>query len=408
MNLKEKLDRRALLIQECRDLVDKNESMSGPDQKAYDSKLEEIEKLSEEIQADNLALAEAGVTELDQATLDRIKPGISDYGINKNIKFYDKSTLKELRTALTGGSRSVEPLSLGKYMRGIITGDWSKAPAEQRLIGTGAGGGQWLIQSELSGILIPMALNKARVIEAGAKYVDMKQNTLIIPKITKMPETEFKGENIIYSKDTDVNFTGVVLEAKTLMSLVKISMELALDGHNVESIIETAMSQAVALSIDKNCIDGNGVGQPLGIVNTENVLTEDVDNVAFQNFDHFSSAFYKVEAENGTVTALIGPSSMFAELDLLKATDNNPLGRPESWEKYKRLSSNQLVNNAVIGDYSKLLIGMRNRATIDVSKDAGDSFEKLQVWIRIFTRLDSGISIPEHFCNIKNIGIVSS
>ena len=122
MKLKEKLDRRALLTQECKDLNDKNENMSGPDQEAFDSKLKEIETLQAEIHNDEIALAEAGVTELDQATLDRIKPGISDYGINKNIKFYDKSTLKELRTALTGGSRSVEPLSLGKYMRGIITG----------------------------------------------------------------------------------------------------------------------------------------------------------------------------------------------------------------------------------------------------------------------------------------------
>lgn len=412
--LKELQEKRGLLVIRSRELLNKAESESRKlnpvEKKEYDKNLAGIDKLSLEIDEEQEILEEAGVTKLDQVTIDKLKDSnLGNNRINKDTVFYDKSTLKELRQKLTGSRPGDKQLSLGKVIRSIITGDDTKLTVEERdAISTTAGGGQWLVKTAISGILIPLALNKARVIEAGAKYIDMPENSLIVPKLTKMPIAEWKAENMEFSADTEVNFEGLLLTAKTLMCLVKIPMELALDGQNVESIIENAMSQAIALTIDKNCIDGNGVGQPLGVVNTENVQTEDVNNIAFTNYDHFSSAFYKVEAENGTVTALIGPSKMFGELDLLKDSELNPLRPPESWEKYKRLSSNQLSLNAVIGDWSKLLIGMRNRAILDVTKEAGDSFSKLQIWIRIFTRLDSAISIPEHFCILKDIGTVSS
>jgi len=256
--------------------------------------------------------------------------------------------------------------------------------------------------------LIPMALNKAQVIKAGAKIVEMKDNQLLIPQLTALPSTEWKAENADFTGADTVAFEGKTLTAKTLLSIAKISQELALDGHNVETAIEDSMSSAIALAVDNALLQGDGVGaNPLGIIPTVGILSEDVASVAIANYDHFSSAYYKIEAENGTPNAVILPSSVLEDLDQLKDTANNTLTPPESWKRLQALrgilSSNQLAGTGLMGDFSQLIVGIRNRVMLDVTREAGDSFSRMQVWVRMFTRLDCVLGIKEHFCKLINI-----
>lgn len=408
--LKEKIENRGLLVLRSRERLNKAEledrELNSAEKKEHDRDLAEIEKLSIEI---DKIQEEAGISDLDQATLDRIKgDGYSGSRFNKDIKFYSLADVIEERKNLN--KRLEKPLSIGNCVKAICTGDWSKCSKEERAgIGTGDQG-IWLIQQEMGKELILSALEKAQVMAAGARHVPMTQHELLIPKITKYPDAQFTAENKAWEGDPQaINFSGVVLTARTLASFVTLSIELAEDGYRVEDYISMAMSKAVANAIDKACLSGSGKNnQPTGVINQKDILEEDAENVNLTNFDHFSNAFYKVEKCNITPAGLILPSSVLASLDLLKNKDDDPLKPPESWGKVKKFSSNQLINNCVVAAWNYLLIGMRATARLEVTRVAGDAWEKMQLKLRIYTRFDCGLGLSEAFCNIKNIGEIIS
>lgn len=408
--IKEAIDGKTKLVHEARAIINKVETdkrdITPEEQKQYDSLLNQIDKA--QIRIDNL-YKEAGITPGKEALDIVMGNGHRTTIPNKDgITFYSRDNLKEL---LSKPGQSKQPVSLGKSVRAIITGDYSKLNREERdAIGVGSGGGNYLISMELGKQLIVEALEKTQVINAGARYVPMSENDLMIPKLTQLPSTEFKAENETYSGDKTVNFGGVYLESHTLVSMATMSVELAEDGHKVDDFITFALSKAVAQAIDKACLTGSGIGEsPTGIIKQDNILVEDLENTDISSYDFLSNAYYKIEAENITPTALIAPSSVFASLDLLKDKNDNPLRAPASYEKLRKFSSNQLTSaNSVMGDFSNLLIGMRTRARLETTREAGDTFEKLQVSFRIYTRFDCALAIPQAFCHIKNIGEVSS
>ncbi len=414
--LKEKIERRGLLVMRSRERLNKVElesrELNPAEKKEQDRDLAEIEKLSLEIDEETKNLEEAGITRLDQATIDRIESDKGDgyLGIRfkKDIKFYNLADVIEERKNLN--KKLKKPLSIGNCVRAICTGDWSKCSKEE-IAGIGTGDqGIWLIQQEMGKELILSALEKSQVMAAGARHVPMTQHELLIPKITKYPDAQFKAENKTWEGDPQkINFSGVVLTAKTLASFVTLSIELAEDGYRVEDYISMAMSKAVANAIDKACLTGSGTNsQPKGVINQTGILEEDVENVDLTNYDHFSNAYYKVEKANITPSGIILPSSVLASLDLLKNKDEDPLKPPESWGKMKKFSSNQLINNCVVASWNYLLIGMRATARLEVTRVAGDAWEKMQLKLRIYTRLDLGLGLPEAFCNVKNVGEIAS
>ncbi|MBA7615980.1 hypothetical protein ES703_23270 [subsurface metagenome] len=386
------------------------DNLTSADEKLCDDLMEEFEELR---RAEGIG----DISKLMREPISKpMKPDIGGSDVEPGMKFYNRSNLDELRTYIQSQDKTgiTEPVSAGKYIRGLITGDWSNAEVERRAITTVSSGAGWIIPEIISSIIIPMALNKAQVFKAGAMSVPMESKTLLVPKITEMPKTEWKAESVKFSEDTGMQFFGVELSAKTLMGLVKISIELAQDGINVENVIEEAMSDAIALALDLAVLNGSGAeNQPTGILNTDGILTEDLENADITSYDFLSRAYYKLEAENEIATGLIAPSNLFSDLDLLKDLQNNRLSPPLSWEgspqkpSYQKLSSNQLSDSAVMGDFSKVLVGMRTDLQVKVA-ETGEGFEKLEVWIRCFLRADVGIRRPKAFCKIANYGEVAS
>ncbi|MBA7619155.1 hypothetical protein ES703_26491 [subsurface metagenome] len=398
------------ISKELKELEEKGD-LTSADEKRCDELIQEFEELRR---------AE-GISDIDsfmKESIDKpMKPDIGGSDVEPGIKFYNRSNLGELRSFIQSQDKLgiTEPVSAGKYIRGLITGEWQDAEIERRIssMTTLTGGAGWIIPEIISAIIIPLALNKAMVFKAGCQTTPMESQTLVIPKITKVPAHEWKGESIKFAEDTTMTFSGITLRAKTLMALIKISVELAQDGLNVENVIEEAMSDAIALALDLAVLSGIGGLEPKGIIQTDGILSEDLENAEISSYDFLSRAYWKLEAENELASGLIAPSSMFADLDLLKDLDNNRLQPPLSWEgssqkpSYLKLSSNQLSDSAVMGDFSKVLVGMRTDLQIKLA-ETGEGFEKLEIWIRAYLRADVGIKREKAFCHIKNYGLVAS
>ncbi len=325
--------------------------------------------------------------------------------INENgeeIRTFNKDNLSELRSYILSQGRLniTEELSLGKAIRAIATGNWGKfAPAEARALGTTTGGGQWFVPEELSAAVIQMALAKARIMQSGAEFVPMDRKTMLIPKISALPVPEWKAENAAFGGSLDMTFTGITLTAKTVVSIISLPIELAEDGVGVSKSIEAAISTAIAQEIDRACLLGAGTLEPLGIALTPDILTEEFETSI--DYSTLSAAYFKLQQENIDGNALIMASSLFATLDALVDLEGQPVKPPPSYEKYAKLSSNQLTAEGILGLYSNLIVGMRTNMNIEVSRTAESALTKMQVLIRAYSRMDCGIKLPKGFCLIK-------
>lgn len=409
--LKEYIEKRAELVKQARNLLNSKGGKLAPEEdKRYNEMLDEIEELSNKIDNETklLSIEQELSKPINSDKLEMVKgiEGASYSSYGNGIQLRGLKDIVEERKRIAGGKR----LSVGNVVKAIATGDWSQVSHEERdAIGTGDQG-QWLISQEMGKILIMDALAQTQVMNAGAKTVEITQNELLIPKLNQYPEAKFKAENEAWTGNETIGFGGLVLTPRTLASFTSLSLELAEDGYRVEDYISMAMSKAISQAMDKACLRGSGTlnDEPTGIINWDGILEEDVENSDLTSYDHFSNAYFQIESNNVTPTGLIIPSEALHQLDLLKDKNDNPLQPPESWKKLKIFSSNQLVNNAVMGDFTNLIIGTKNKINLEVSREANEAWEKMQLKLRIFIRFDCGVALSYAFCNIKNIGSVSS
>ncbi len=317
----------------------------------------------------------------------------------------------QAKHSLPDGIRA-EDVSVGRAIAAMVTGDWSRANNEKRVMATapGASGG-YLVPAPLSSSIIAMALNKMKVRQAGAQFVPMDSKTLTIPRVDGIPSGAWLAENTAGNFE-DVTFGAVTLTAKKLMVLTSMSIELFEDGLNMPQVIENALADAIALTFDRAALVGDGAGaSPIGL-HSQAGVQELVHGEALSDYSPFSEAYYMLEAANETATGLIMPPRCFGDLDLLvAAVDGQYMKPPASWENYSKYSSNQIPITlgdgsdtvAFLGDFSKLLWGIRTELTIEATRSTTDAFKSGQVWLRAYLRGDIGLSRPAAFCKITGI-----
>ena len=316
-----------------------------------------------------------------------------------------------------------EELSMGRFFRGIVTGDWTGAEAERRTMGGNSDVlGGFIVPSPLAARVIDLARNQSRVMQAGALTVPMDSSTLKLGRVLSDPTAHWRHENTP-GTFSDMSFGLLTLSARTLVSMCKISLELVEDASNIDALVQSAMASALALELDRAALRGQGAGaEPLGIRNWEGIQTVDLgQNGGFlQGYDNFSLAWEKIQGANGPsegLSAIYAPKTA-GYLDRMKDGNGLPLDPPASWKSFKKFATNQVrtdltkgntsnTSEAFVGDFSQLLMGMRRGITIDVSRDASDSsgsaFKDLQVWVRIYLRADVALARPDHFVLIDGI-----
>lgn len=321
---------------------------------------------------------------------------------------------------------SIEPdqrdLSMGRFVRGIVTGEWDGAEAERRALVEGSGlAGGYLVPDVLSLNVIDLARNQARVIQAGALTVPMESPELKMARILTDPTAYWRGERQTIT-ESEMSFGEVTLHAQTLAAFVKCSVELVEDASNISSVIEGAMASALALELDRAALLGNGVGRPLGINEWDDVQRIDLgeNGAAISDYSYFSQAWRMVQEANGPsegLACIMSPRDA-GLIDNLQDTTNQPLRPPASYESMKKLITNQVPANLTkgtaeaaslvfVGDFSQLLVGIRTNLVIESARFASDSdssaFKNLEVWMRAYMRADTVLARPPWFCIVDGI-----
>ena len=83
----------------------------------------------------------------------------------------------------------------------------------------------------------------------------MTSNSLTLARVTGDPTISWHGENNAITA-SDATLGAMTLYAKTVVCLVKLSLELSQDSANIEQILATTITSAMANAIDSAGLNG--------------------------------------------------------------------------------------------------------------------------------------------------------
>jgi HK97 family phage major capsid protein len=215
--------------------------------------------------------------------------------------------------------------------------------------------------------------------------------------------------------ETDLLLDRVTFTARTLPVLLKMSVELSEDSVNIDEIIERELSGQLALELDRAALLGSGTPpEPDGVRNQSGVNVEDVSGVTIDDYDFIIDAIGRVWAQNHEPTGRIYNSSLATAIAKFKSSaDSQPLRVPDVVAAVPAFRTNQIPNDGgspdsttmFVADWSQLMIGLRSSFRLEVSRQAGTAFEKLQIWVRAYLRADVQLAHPEAFDVSINVGV---
>lgn len=318
----------------------------------------------------------------------------------------------------------VRDFSLGRFVRGMVTGNWDDAALERRALGEGTGSaGGFLTPEALSLTVLDRIRNAAQVIKAGARSVPMSSDTESIARLAAGVTPAWRNENAAVA-ESDPTFERVTFTARTLAVLTRISYELFSDMSQAGAeTIEGELIKAVALELDRAALRGTGTApEPRGVLNQTGVtlIANGANGTAF-GYDQLVNLVSTVQAAGFDPNAVITNPRLLKSAALLKDTTNQPLVAPQLVTAVPILPSKQVpitlttgtntdTSEAYAGQWDQLLIGFRPALGISIDKAAGgygvpinvkSSSERyidtMQVGILVFLRADIQLAHPEAF-----------
>lgn len=397
------------------------------------SRLKEIrEKLSSDDDIDNLEELEKEVRELQeekselqekerrQETAKRIENGeieAKNFGGNifqkNNNEMRGGEKLGEDAILLRSKNHSLvkaknfspeeKELRLGKFLRGVVTGDWKDAQAEKRAVTTSTTG--TLIPEVLAADVIDKVRNKSLFAD-NVPVINFKEGNKFV-KLTDDPSLAFKEEGE-EAPESSFTLESVNLDPKTLYGWAYVTLESIEKGINVEEVLTQAFTGALAQGIDNAYINGqNGDSfAPEGVLNNA-----DINTVAASGdpYDDVIKAVSKIKQKNGT-PSIWGMNAQTEEYyNLLKNSDGDYMTAPKVASDLNKILSNNLPydetdgSDSLIYDPAALMIGIQDGMKFEIFRGSDEGIKKGMVGFRIYAMVDLKVLRPDFVTAITGI-----
>lgn len=343
---------------------------------------------------------------------------------DRGEKWFDAKTRQPVQVLKHDQSLNAkkEGPSVGRLLRGIVLGgradDANELAEERKSMGVGndpAGG--YTVAGGLANEWIDLLRSEMVLSQAGARTVPMNTGSLSLAKVTADPVVSWHGENqdITASEPTLGQLT---LNAKTVVCLVKMSLELSQDSANIEQMLQSTIVNAMAGAIDSAGLVGvttNAGVAPGGVINLSgrNKVTA---IGAPANWDFLTDGMYELLADNvpmQAIGALVAHPALWKKMRKLKtgiASDNTPLTAPDEVAKLRKLWTTAAplaggtTATGVIADWRDLLFGVRKDIQVRVLQE---SFlgSNLQIAVLAYARVDFGATRHQSFCTLEGITV---
>lgn len=329
--------------------------------------------------------------------------------VAKEDEFALRSDQKMTTWARARGAGDYADLSLGRYLRSMAVG--AKTDTERRALseGTDSAGG-FTVPTILSSQLID-ALRAASVVQrAGAQTVPLTSDNQSIAKVASDPAPAFRNEAAAVA-ESDPTFSSVTFTPRSLMVLVKVSRELLDDSLNIGSALPNIITSAMAAEMDRVALEGTGVApQPTGL-RLQSGIGNTALNAALTGYAPLLGAQTGIlTANGGPVNAMVMHPRDAGTLAGLTDTTGQPLNVPPAISGIPMLTTSSIQvdagsgndeSNIYVGNFTNLMIGMRNEIRIEVLRERyADSNEYAFI---AHSRFDIAIAHAASFHKISGI-----
>lgn len=309
--------------------------------------------------------------------------------------------------------------SIGRVLRGLLLG--GNAPDAEQLaderkalsIAVDPSGG-YTVGGQLATSWIDLLRSEMVLSKAGATTVPMDGNSLTLAKVTSDPSCFWHAENADIA-DSEASFGAVTLTAKTVVCLVKLSLELSQDSANIEEILSSTINRSMAGAIDAAGLNGVGSGiAPSGLFSLPNRnIISAVGSPA--NYDFLIDGLHSLALANvppDAVGAMVGHPTLWRKLAKLKtgiAGDQTSLVQPTEVARLPKLwtTAAPLAGNtakAIMGYWPDLMFGVRKNISIKVLQEQYMA-SNLQLAVLAYARVDFAATRAQSFTTLEGITV---
>jgi HK97 family phage major capsid protein len=311
---------------------------------------------------------------------------------------------------------------MGRLLRGICCGgtaaDANELAEERKAMGISvdpSGGytvGGIVADTWIDALRAEMVLSRA-----GALMLPMQAGEVSIARVTGDPACSWHAENADITA-VEPTFGKLTLQAKTVVCLVKFSLELGQDAANIEQQLQRVISSAMAGAIDSAGLNGvstNSAAAPGGIFNLAD--RNSVTSIgAPTSWDFVVDGMYELMLDNvpaENIGAFIAHPAVWKKMRKLKtgiASDNTPLMAPEEVAKLPKLWTTAAAltggttASGIIADWRDLIMGMRQQITVRVLSETFMG-SNLQLAVLAYARVDFGAARAASFCTLEGITV---
>jgi len=291
-----------------------------------------------------------------------------------------------------------------EFAKSLVQNDFAttKALAE----GTDSLGG-YLVPEDFRAELIEH-LGREMSFRSMATVIPMDTNLLKDPTLESDVSVSWGSENTSIST-TSADFGEFQLTPYRLNAIIYTSRELFDDSAiSIMQTLQRRFRIKVGQEENKVFIAGSGSGQPTGL--TQKTLRS-VSAGGDITPDHITKAYYKLPEEYRQVATWIVNSRTMEKLENSKDSNGAYL-YPSLQGEVKTLKGRPVFVNdqcpsstVFFGDVSWYYIGDRQQVTMEATTEAGTTWEKHQVGLKMIERVDGDLALTTAFVKITNTGV---
>ena len=330
------------------------------------------------------------------------------------------------------GRGDAEPVSISKYLRGRLTGNWNRASVEkrahedmQKAFSTDAESlGGALVPERVWDQIIPRLADASVIRQLGALAVDLNANQPInFSGIDDGVTLTCGTEGSTISESTGPDFRRSVLEPKKIIARLLVTKELIMNpGPAADAALKRELVTALAEYEDKLTLEGLGGAEPQGLYFNPRVNSTDLGGEI--DADDILEGCLAVEQARASLNGWASAPAVRHRLRRLKTADGQFMltmgGTGKAGGEIQRcpelFGTKFLVTNQVAitgrpdsdesymigGDWSSLVLG-DGRLAIDTSEHAEWNTDRVSIKL---TKWFSAIPLhPAAFVVIKGIDV---
>ncbi len=298
------------------------------------------------------------------------------------------------------------PNAMGHAIRAMILGPTKTTPQEIRnaMSENNNPAGGFLVPDQLSTEVIDLWRARSVLAQAGMRTMMQTTEDLHIARVTGDPDFGVYGENQTITESA-MTFGLTTMSALKVATRITASRELVEDANNFVELVSQVLQSSIAAQIDYYGIVGgsgfNGLESRTDLHATTGIGAVDWLDLA--------AAAVAIRSANGEPgAAIMHPSIHDALLNAQSGDGVNAsrgwLGAPPSLSNVQMLhTTNCTSTKIIVGDFTNLVSGIRQRPLVEISTNAGTAFETHSVQIKITSRIDFAVTRSAAFERLEGV-----